>query len=108
MATHGTISISEHTLVGPLRLYEAYLLILLYLDLILSLLLLASVMNGNRLEEGVKSPMGKILFSRPRPDLLWAYSTFYLPSTGNIFQAGKLAWHEAEHFLLSGSVGEKA
>jgi len=54
-------------------------------------------MSGNKLEEGVKSPMGKFLFSLPRPDLLWAY---YPPSTGTPFQGGKGAWHETEHFLL--------
>jgi len=58
---------------GPLRLNEAYALILFYLYHILSLVLLASVMSGNKLEEGVKSPKGKFLFSLPLPDLPWAY-----------------------------------
>jgi len=42
-------------------------------------------MSGNKLEEGVKSSMGKFLFSLPRPDLLWAYPASYPPSTGTPF-----------------------
>jgi len=97
MATRGTFSIPEHTLACPLRLNEAYVLILFYLYHILSLLFLASVMIANKLE-GVKSPMGKFLFSLPPPDLLWAYSTSYPPSNGTPFKEGKLAWHETEYF----------
>jgi hypothetical protein len=55
-------------------------------------------MSGNKLEEGVKFPMGKFLFLLPRPDLLWASSTSYPPSTVTHFQGEKLAWHETEHF----------
>jgi hypothetical protein len=59
---------------------------------------LASVMSGNKLEEGVKSPMGKFLFPLPCPDLLWAYPAFYPQRNGTPFQGDKLAWHEPEHF----------
>jgi hypothetical protein len=99
MATRGTISIPEHTLVCPLRLNGAYALILLYLYRIISLRLLASVMSGNKLEEGVKSAVGKFLFSLRRPDFLWAYTTSYPPSPGTHFYRGKLAWHKTEHFF---------
>jgi hypothetical protein len=45
-------------------------------------------MSGNKLEEGVKSPMGKFLFSLRRPNFLWAYLTSY-PSPGTIFIGAK-------------------
>jgi len=89
MATRGTISIPEHTLCCPLRLHDACARILFYLYHILSLLLLASVMSGNRLEEGVKSPMGKFLFSLPRPDLLLVHTASLSAEYWNPFSRGQ-------------------